>query len=34
MLARIPGKCFNGFNDEIEPLMLLEKGGRNVGPLG
>lgn len=27
MLARIPGKCFNGFNDEIKPLMLLESGG-------
>lgn len=30
MLARILGKCFNGFKDEIKPLLLLEKGGKKI----
>lgn len=25
MWARIPGKCFHGFNDESKSLMLLEE---------
>lgn len=34
MLARIPGKCFNGFNDEMKTLALLEGAGWKISEKG